>query len=91
MVRRLLISLSDPNRLMFLCVQVTQLVGYVGTLPSVQFEYTGEHGRVDHKGWQSGLQGTVCMSTCESMAEWTIRDCRYEYMGEHSKVDHKGL
>jgi hypothetical protein len=24
--------------------------GFVGTLPSVQFEYTGEHGRVDCKG-----------------------------------------
>jgi len=48
-------------------LQVTQLVGYVGTLPSVQFEYTGEHGRVDRKGWQSGLQGTVCMSKCESI------------------------
>jgi hypothetical protein len=52
-------------------LQVTQPVGYVGTLPSVQFEYTEEHGRVDHKGWQSGPQG---------MAEWTARDCMYEYM-----------
>jgi hypothetical protein len=31
-------------------LQVTQPVGYVGTLPSVQFEYTGGHGRVDRKG-----------------------------------------
>jgi hypothetical protein len=66
--------------LLITVVQVKQPVGYVGTLPSVQFEYTGEHGRVDRKGRQSGLQGTVCMSTCESPAEWTVRDCRYEYM-----------
>ncbi len=61
-------------------LQVTQPVGYVGTLPSVQFEHTGDHSRVDLKGWQSVLQGTVHMSTCESMAEWTARDCTYEYM-----------
>jgi len=80
--------LKDERLLVYL--QVTQPVGYVGTLPSVQFEYTGEHGRVDHKGrlyiWvhvraqQSGPQGIVPMSTCESMAEWTARDCTYEYM-----------
>jgi hypothetical protein len=70
-------------------LQVTQPVGYVGTLSSVQFEYIGEHGRVDHKGWQSGLQGTVHMSTCESTAEWTARDCRCEYMWEHGRVDPK--
>jgi len=74
------VALSAPPALIIgYCLQVTQLVGYVGTLPSVQFGYTGEHGRVDRKGWQSGLQGTVCMSTCESMAEWTTRDCRYAY------------
>jgi len=39
-------------------------VGYVGTLLSVQFQYRGEHGRVDRKGRQSGLQGTASMSTC---------------------------
>jgi len=36
--------------------------------------------QVHVRAWQSGLQGTVPPSICESMAEWTARDCTYEYM-----------
>jgi hypothetical protein len=78
-----------------LSLQVTQPVGYVGTLPSVQFEYTWEHGRVDRKGRQHGLQGTVRMSTCESMAEWTTRDisvdCKGLYVWVHVRAWQSGL
>ena len=67
-------------------IQVTQPVGYVGTLPAICInektaEWTARDCYVSLLGG-----GTVCMSTCESTAEWTIRDCRYEYVLEHSRV-----
>jgi hypothetical protein len=47
---------------------------------------------VHRRARQGGPQGTtVRMSTSESMAEWTARDCTYEYMWEHGRVDRKGL
>jgi hypothetical protein len=60
--------------------QVTQPVGYVGTLPAIRInestaEWTARDCYVSLLGG-----GTVYMSTCETMAEWTIRDCRYEYV-----------
>jgi hypothetical protein len=61
-------------------IQVTQPVGYVGTLPAIRInesmaEWTARDCYVSLLGG-----GTVYMSTCETMAEWTIRDCRYEYV-----------
>jgi len=40
----------------------------------------GLYLQVHVRAWQSGPQGTVPMSTYESMAEWTTRDFTYEYM-----------
>jgi hypothetical protein len=61
-------------------IQVTQPVGYVGTLPAIRIhestaEWTAKDCYVSLLGG-----GTVYMSTCETTAEWTIRDCRYEYV-----------
>ena len=55
-------------------------MGYVGTLQAIYINESMAE-RTARDCYVSLLGGgTVCMSTCESTAEWTIRDCSYEYM-----------